>query len=116
MNPLNKYTLGILTLVLTCSGCATAIEKVSQRDVSMPVTEATNHTKDVINDYGFDIEQIAPEDGATHVKGEHVDGQTVRVEITPVSDETSHIKVEVTDKKPRTSAKTILEDIAVRYE
>lgn len=82
----------------------------------MPVSEAVNHSKDVMNDYGFDIQVINFEDGSARLEGDHGDGQDVKVDITPVSGSTSHVKIRVTNESPRTSAKTILDDIAVRYE
>ena len=116
MTRLDHFSIGVLALALAGGGCATAMNKVSQRNVPMPAAEAVNHTKDVMNDYGFDIQVIDPHDGATRLKGDHVDGQKVTADITPVKEGTSHIKIRVTGRQPRTSAKTILDDIAVRYE
>lgn len=113
----NMFFIGAMVLVLACAGCAsTRINKVSERNLSMPVSEAVNHSKDVMNDYGFDIQVINFEDGSARLEGEHGDGQDVKVDITPVSGSTSHVKIRVTNESPRTSAKTILNDIAVRYE
>jgi len=113
----NKLYSGVLVLAFVCAGCAgTGLTKVSERDLSMPVPEALRHSKDVMNDYGFDIQVIEREDGSARLEGAHVDGQGVEVDIVPVSSAAAHVKIKVTDGSPRTSAKTILDDIAVRYE
>ena len=82
----------------------------------MPVPEAVRHSKDVMNDYGFDIQVIDREDGSARLEGEHVNGQDVEVDITPVSSARAHVKIKVTNESPRTPAKAMLDDIAVRYE
>jgi len=114
---LNKIYLGALVLALAGAGCSsTRINKISERDLSLPVPEAVNASKDVMNEYGFDIQVIDHEDGSARLEGKHADGQDVEVDITPVSKERAHVKIRVTNESPRTSAKTILNDIAVRYE
>ena len=57
-----------------------------------------------------------PENGSTRLKGTHANGQDVDIDIAPVGDKTSNVKVQVTDEQPRTSAEKILNDISVRYE
>lgn len=113
----NMFSVGALVLILACAGCtSTRINKVSERDLSMPVSEVVNTSKDVMNDYGFDIQVINREDGSAYLEGEHVKGQDVEVDITPVSDTASHVKIRVTNRSPRTSADTMLDDIAVSYD
>jgi len=113
----NKFYLGAAVMVLVCVGCASKrIDRVSERDLSMPVPEAVAVSKDVMNDYDFDIQVIEREDGSARLEGEHVDGQDVEVDITPISSARAHVKIKVTNESPRASAKAILDDIAVRYE
>jgi len=117
MNRLEKYSVFVLAVVLVSSGCAsTRINKVSQRDISASATDAVKMSKDVMNTYGFDIQAIDPKNGSTKLKGTHANGQDVTIDIVPVGDKSSNIKVQVTDESPRTSAKKILNDISVRYE
>jgi len=112
----NVISVGVLVLALAGAGCAGRINKVSQRNLSMPVPEAVDHSKDVMNDHGFDIQVIDREDGSARLEGKHEYGQDVEVDITPVSDAISHVKIRVTNESPRVSAKKILDDISVRYE
>jgi len=116
MTRLNSFYCLALALALAGGGCAGKMNKVSQRDLAMPLSEAVRHSKDVMNEQGFDIQIIDREDGGARLEGEHVDGQDVEVDIAPVSEKRAHVKVRVTNESPRTSAKAILNDIAVRYE
>lgn len=117
MNRLEKCSVFILAVVLVSSGCAsTRMNKVSQRDISASTVDAINMSKDVMNTYGFDIQVIDPKNGSTCLKGRHANGQDVKIDISPVGNKASHIKVQVTDESPRTSAKKILNDISIRYE
>ena len=112
----HKIYLGILVLAVAGGGCAGTRNKVSQRNIPMPATEAVDASKDVMNEYGFDIQVIDREDGSFRLTGEHVDGQDVEVDIIPVNEGNTRVKLRVTNEPPRTSAKTILDDIDVRYE
>jgi hypothetical protein len=117
MDRFKKYSAFVIAVVLVSSGCASnRINKVSQRDISASAVDAVNMSKDVMNDYGFDIEVMDPENGSTRLKGTHANGQDVKIDIVPTGDKTSNVKVQVSDESPRTSAKRILNDISVRYE
>jgi len=117
MNRTNIFTIALLVTALGLAGCAgKRINKISERDLSMSASEAVRHSKDVMNDYGFDIQVIDRGDGGARLEGEHADGQDVEVEISPRSRGGSHVQIEVSNESPKTSAKKILDDIAVRYE
>ena len=107
----------ILSLSLICAcGCATAnVKTVKRGNVSASMEKAIQDTKDALNTYGFDIQDIDDSGRESSVTGERVSGQKAWVEIDSQGGSSSTIKVKVNQAgKDKVGADVIFDDIKAR--
>ena len=105
-----------LSLIGAICGCATAnVKTVKRGNVNASMEKAIQDTKDALNTYGFDIQNIKDSSRASSVTGERVSGQKAWVEIDPAGGSSSLVKVKVNQEgHDKVGADVIFDDIKAR--
>ncbi|OGX24370.1 MAG: hypothetical protein A2787_02970 [Omnitrophica WOR_2 bacterium RIFCSPHIGHO2_01_FULL_48_9] len=81
------------------------------------MTQAVQDTKDALNTYGFDIQNIETASDKSRVTGKRVDQQEAWVEIKPNTNSSSAIEVKVNQEgSDEVGADVILKDIKGRSQ
>jgi len=115
--PLQYLTLSLLVFLGTLYGCATSLKTVQRGNVNASMTQAVQDTKDALNTYGFDIQNIETASDKSRVTGKRVDQQEAWVEIKPNTNSSSAIEVKVNQEgSDEVGADVILKDIKGRSQ
>ena len=109
--------VAIMMLLITSSGCAG--KKIVIKDSGMTranLSDTLKGSKDVLNTYGFDLQDIDEDPDSIEIESKHPEGQRAWVTIEKMTDNTSDVTVKVNKKgRVKSSADDILQDIEVKF-